>query len=100
VAARPSGSRALLPCLVLASLVSGCEALEYQALRWYLAANPHLEVADGPVLYEAESEDLRLVPIVDGLRFPWDLAFPVPGQVLVTEKPGRLSRIDLDSSSP
>jgi aldose sugar dehydrogenase len=97
VTARLSGSRALVPGLALASLLSGCDALEWQALRWYLAANPHLEVADGPVPYRAESEHLRLVPIVDGLEFPWDLAFPAPGQVLVTEKPGRLSRIDLDT---
>jgi len=93
VSARPSGMRALLSCLALA--LAGCEALEWQALRLYLAANHHLEVADGPVPYRAETEDLWLVPIVDGLEFPWDMTFVSPGEVLVTEKPGRLSRIDL-----
>lgn len=86
-----------LPILLLASasLLGGCEFLEWQALRGYLAANPHLEREDGPRRYETELAPLRLVPVVDRFEFPWDLAFPSAHEALVTEKPGRLSRVDL-----
>jgi len=82
----------------LAMLSTGCDVpdpLAWQALRVYLAVNPNLELADGPLPYDAEGERLRLVPVVDGLEFPWDLAFVDDSTALVTEKPGRLSRIDL-----
>ena len=35
------------------------------------------------------------MPVVDDLEFPWDLAFVNGSVALVTEKPGRLSRVDL-----
>jgi glucose/arabinose dehydrogenase len=95
-------ARALLGLLGAVGLAAGCEvpdALEWQALRLYLAVNPNLDLADGPVAYEAEGERLRLVPVVDGLEFPWDLAFPDATSVLVSEKPGRLSRIDLGTGA-
>jgi aldose sugar dehydrogenase len=80
----------------LAMALAGCEQLQWGALRVYLAANPHLEVADGPRAYRSEAgEALWLVPITDGLEFPWDVAFLSEREALVTEKPGRLCRIDL-----
>lgn len=82
-----------------AALAIGCDPLQWQALRLYLAANPHLDVAGGARRYEAETESLLLVPVVDGLEFPWDLAFASDASALVTEKPGRLSRIDLASGA-
>ena len=90
---RPLSLPGLLISISLA--LSGCESLEWQALRLYLAANPHLDVVDGPRPYRAATEDLWLVPITDELEFPWGLAFINENEVLVTEKPGRLSRIDL-----
>ena len=87
-----------LAALVMAPLLSGCDvpdALAWQALRLYLAVNPNLELGDGPVTIEARGERLLLEPVVDDLEFPWDLAFPDAETVLVTEKPGRLSRIAL-----
>ena len=95
-------ARALPGLLAAVGLSAGCgvpDALEWQALRLYLAVNPNLDLADGPVPYEAEGERLRLVPVVDGLEFPWDLAFLDATNVLVTEKPGRLSRIDLGTGA-
>lgn len=87
-----------LATALLAVLVAGCDFrdfLEWQALRVYLAVNPNLALEDGPRAWVAQSEPLRLVPVVDDLEFPWDLAFPDAVTALVTEKPGRLSRIDL-----
>lgn len=84
--------------LLASCLLSGCDlpdALEWQALRVYLAVNPNLELGDGPLPYQTRGERLVLVPVVDDLEFPWDFAFPDADTVLVTEKPGRLSRIEL-----
>jgi len=91
-------ARGFIGLLCLAALASGCDipdVLEWQALRLYLAVNPNLALEDGPRAYLAETENLKLVPVVDGLEFPWDLAFPSDSVALVTEKPGRLSRVDL-----
>ena len=68
-------TRALAALLSIA-LLSGCDALEWQALRLFLAVNPNLDLGDGPVAVEARSERLLLKPVVDDLEFPWDLAFP------------------------
>jgi glucose/arabinose dehydrogenase len=91
-------SRPLLALLCLAGLASGCDVpdfLEWQALRLYLAVNPNLALEDGPRAYVTQTEELRLVPVVDDLEFPWDLAFVGDSAALLTEKPGRLSRVDL-----
>jgi glucose/arabinose dehydrogenase len=88
----------LIVSLCLAALASGCEVpewLQWQALRLYLAVNPNLALEDGPRAYLSESEDLKLVPVADDLELPWDLAFPSDAVALVTEKPGRLTRVDL-----
>ena len=40
--------------------------------------------------YEAERGPYRVVTVVDGLQDPWSIAFLPTGEMLVTEKPGRL----------
>ena len=45
--------------------------------------------AQAPV-YESESGPYRVVTVVDGLKDPWSIAFLPGGEMLVTEKPGRL----------
>ena len=84
-----------LGSFAIAALLTGCDFLEWQALRVYLAVNPHLALEDGPRAYLSETENLKLVPIVNDLEFPWDLAFLGDSRALVTEKPGLLSRVDL-----
>ena len=95
-------SRRALLALIASGLLAGCEIpepLQWQALRIYLAVNPNLELGDGPRPYETRSERLVLVPVVDDLEFPWDVAFPDAETALVTEKPGRLSRIALGTGT-
>jgi glucose/arabinose dehydrogenase len=87
--------RASSALLCMLALTTGCDFLEWQALRVYLAVNPNLELEDGPRAYPAQTEPLRLVPVVDDFEFPWDLAFIDDAVALVTEKPGRLSRVEL-----
>ncbi len=40
--------------------------------------------------FQSESGPYRIVTIVDGLQDPWSIAFLPGGEMLVTEKPGRL----------
>ncbi len=46
---------------------------------------------DHPVTYHtAEGQDIRVVVVARGLAHPWSLAFLPGGDMLVTERPGRL----------
>jgi glucose/arabinose dehydrogenase len=45
--------------------------------------------AQAPV-YQSERGPYRVVTVVDGLKDPWSIAFLPNGDMLVTEKPGRL----------
>jgi glucose/arabinose dehydrogenase len=44
----------------------------------------------GPSLNRTEEQRIRIVTIADGLDHPWGLAFLPNGDMLVTERPGRL----------
>ncbi len=41
-------------------------------------------------VYQSEGGPYRVVTVVDGLQDPWSIAFLPGGEMLVTEKPGRL----------
>ena len=84
-----------LLCGLLGGLLCACESLEYAALDLFLAVNPHLDVGDGATEWQARSESLRLVPVVDGLDYPWDIVFIDETSALISEKTGHLLRIDL-----
>jgi glucose/arabinose dehydrogenase len=48
----------------------------------------------GPLYYDtAEGQRIRVVIVTRELEFPWSIAFPADGDLLVTEKPGRLRLI-------
>jgi aldose sugar dehydrogenase len=46
-------------------------------------------VAQAPV-YKSALHDFRVVTVADGLEHPWSIAFLPGGDILVTERPGRL----------
>jgi glucose/arabinose dehydrogenase len=49
---------------------------------------------EGPLHYDtAEGQNIRVVVVTRELEFPWSIAFPAEGEVLVTERPGRLRLI-------
>lgn len=51
---------------------------------------PSLPFPDGPQELELSGTKYRVVPVVKGLVNPWSLTFLPNGDMLVTEKPGRL----------
>ena len=49
---------------------------------------------EGPLYYDtAEGQDIRVVIVTRELELPWSIAFPAEGDLLVTERPGRLRLI-------
>jgi glucose/arabinose dehydrogenase len=51
---------------------------------------PPLPFPDAPQVFETLGPSIRVVPIAKGLANPWSIAFLPNGDMLVTEKPGRL----------
>ena len=47
-------------------------------------------VVTGDTLFRSALHDYRVVTVVDGLIQPWSIAFLPDGDVLITERPGRL----------
>jgi glucose/arabinose dehydrogenase len=68
--------RTLPPILVMAVLTLGCERA------------PVANVPDAPVV--SEQATFRVVEVVGGLEHPWAVAFLPGGDLLITERPGRL----------
>jgi len=56
---------------------------------WVLAP-PSTPVAAQPDLHRTELHDLRVVTVAEGLEAPWAIAFLPDGEILVTERAGRL----------
>jgi glucose/arabinose dehydrogenase len=66
-----------------------------------LAALLTLGVDAGADPVEAtEKAEFRVRPIADGLEHPWGLAFLPDGQMLVTERPGRLRYVSAQGLDP
>ena len=62
------------------------------------AAQPRT-VQAAPSVHESEKGRYAVTELVAGLEHPWGLAFLPGGDMLVTERPGRLRRISLTSMS-
>lgn len=60
-----------------------------------LSQDNHAQAAETLVeRLESDHHELRLERIATGLEHPWSLAFLPDGDLLVSERPGRLARID------
>ena len=64
-----------------------------------LCAAPTLSQESNGAVIDSQQERFRLVEVTRGLAHPWSLAFLPDGSVLVTERPGRLHRLQLDGST-
>ena len=55
---------------------------------------PHLDLASGPFIFDtAEQHKIRVTVVARGLVHPWSVAFLPDGNMLITERPGRLRTI-------
>ncbi len=55
---------------------------------------PHVALGNGPFVFDtAEQHKIRVVVVTKGLSHPWSLAFLPGGNMLVTERAGRLRMV-------
>ena len=66
------------------SLALGAGVVASQGVAQSLTQNP----SDG--IHRSEHHDFRVVTVAEGLVHPWSIAFLPGGEILVTERPGRL----------
>jgi aldose sugar dehydrogenase len=72
-------------------------AVVVPALALLLAAGP---TAAQQEIHRSAHHDYRVVTVVDGLEHPWSMAFLPDGDMLVTERPGRLRIVRNGSMLP
>lgn len=83
--------------LLLGLLVSACDSLQQGALRTHMALNQNLTPGDGAKQYRSEQQRFIATAVAEGFEFPWDIHFIGAQTLLLTEKPGRLWRLDLNT---
>ena len=64
--------------------------LKYRLLLGLLIISLTCVSGHGASFYESETARFRVVPLISGLVHPWSLAFLPDGDLLITERPGRL----------
>lgn len=85
-----------MACLLL---IGGCDALQGQALKVWMASNENLQIEDGSVPYQAHDARVGLRAVAQDLELPWAMAFINRDEFLVTEKTGRLTRINVHTGA-
>jgi aldose sugar dehydrogenase len=81
--------RSVLPLVVVtAALVAAVSAFFVVPLQAGAAQNE--------TVVNTEAGEIRVVTVASGLETPWGLAFLPDGQMLVTERPGRMRIVALD----
>lgn len=85
--------RRIAPQILLAATLAACHRAPPPPVQ------PPRAVADAkPVAVRSEQVAFEVVERVAGLEHPWSLAFLPDGDMLVTERPGRLRRIGADGT--
>lgn len=76
-----------------------CARLAGVVLLAFAAALPlRAQAAETLATVETDEHRVRAVELADGLQHPWALAFLPDGDLLVTERPGRLWRLSPDAA--
>ncbi|MFK7975488.1 MAG: PQQ-dependent sugar dehydrogenase [Halioglobus sp.] len=84
----------LLAAIIFLLSLTACDALQYQALKTYMAVKKGLVVDDGVVAISGEAQPFEIVALADDLEFPWGFDFLPDGKIVITEKAGRLRIFD------
>ncbi len=82
----------LVPCLGIALAACGHPSAPPPKVEPYPVVNAV------PTSYPSEAGTFTVTEVVSGLQHPWGLAFLPDGDMLVTERPGRLRRIGTDGA--
>lgn len=93
----PCTTRLVVAACAAAIGLAGCDAIQYGALKTYMAVEKGLAADEGPVTVSSNRQDFVIEALTDELEFPWGFAFLPDGRMLVTEKPGRLRYFDPES---
>jgi len=80
-------------CLPRSGVVRAGIVVASFALLAILTTGPDPWAAEGRI-YDSERERFRVNTLVRGLDHPWSLAFLPGGDMLITERPGRLLRVN------
>jgi glucose/arabinose dehydrogenase len=79
---------------VFALAVAGWPRLRAQQPQPPPIGIPHVALGAGPFIFDTgEQHKIRVVVLARGMSHPWSLAFLPDGNMLVTERPGRLRMI-------
>ena len=80
--------------ITIAVALLGAAVAQAQQQRPAPIGLPHVALGDGPFIFDtAEQHKIRVVVVTKGLTHPWSLAFLPGGNMLVTERGGRLRMI-------
>jgi glucose/arabinose dehydrogenase len=85
---------AVLLVIGLTSAWLGKSHLRFFLFKRSIYANKTLTTADHPQSLPSEHHTLVVMALKDDLKFPWSMAFLPEGDILITEKPGRLTRFN------
>ena len=76
---------------VLAILVAASASAQQRAPQPPPIGVPHVDLGAGPFVFDtAEQHKIRVVVVTKGLSHPWSLAFLPDGNLLITERSGRM----------
>jgi glucose/arabinose dehydrogenase len=78
-----------LPCRLAFALTLGFAAALTFGAPATASAQATVSSGDAPV-FRSERHTFRVATVAEGLEFPWGMAFLPGGEILVTERPGRL----------
>jgi glucose/arabinose dehydrogenase len=76
--------------------IARCRAIAVGVITFSLAFGGAPSAAEDPV-FDSERERFRVVTLVRGLDHPWGMAVLPDGDMLITERPGRLLRVAGDT---
>lgn len=89
----------LIITLCLTTVLAGCDAMQTQVLKGYMAVKKGLTVDDGVVSIQDSIQPFEIRALTEELKFPWGFDFLPSGKLLVTEKAGKLLIFDINTQS-